>query len=242
MREAEEPRPPDQQPSHGARNDLIEEYRTYVRYVAGRIMQTMRLPSEIFDELVSAGYLGLVEAAERFRPDAGAEFKNYAFFRIRGAIVDSIRRDCELSGRAYRLARAFLAANEIREEDALAPRPSGRPDGARPMEVALQCALAYRLTASEVEEEISDCGPDAFTPERDFFERERSEKIRLVVRDLPEKERFVIEEYYFRERSFHEVAEANEGMSKSWVSRLHTRALERLRKTYMGEEPDHDRE
>lgn len=217
------------------RDALIAEYQDYVHYVVGYLIHSMGLPAQFFDEFVSAGYLGLVEAAERFDFSAGRPFKNFAFLRIRGAIIDSIRECSELSGKAYRYARALRAADELRQEltsDLDAPEVNDSTPSqdrlAAVLDFAAKSVMAFRLTLAECENTISTTGAYGENPEILLDQKENLESYRSLVATLPQKERLVIEEYYFNDKSFAEIADEHAGLSKSWISRLHTRALQRL--------------
>jgi RNA polymerase sigma factor (sigma-70 family) len=79
-------------------------------------------------------------------------------------------------------------------------------------------------------------GGTAFTdPEREFNKKQTSEKLRAAIATLPEKERTIIEQYYFHDLTLSEVAQQYAGLSKSWVSRLHDRALGMLREKLVEE-------
>jgi len=217
------------------RDALISEYQEYVHYVVGYLIQSMSLPAQSFDEFVSAGYLGLVEAAERFDFDSGRPFKNFAFLRIRGEIIDSIRENSELSGKAYRYARALRAADELRQ--ALTSNLEGHPLSAAHeaqnklgsvLDFAAKSVMAFRLTLSECENSISTGDAYGENPEILLAAKQKAEEFRSLIATLPKKERLVIEEYYFNDKSFAEIAAQNPGLSKSWVSRLHARALQHL--------------
>lgn len=214
------------------RDLLIEEYLGFVESVAKRLIQSMRLPVALYEEFVAAGYLGLVEAAERFVPESGPGFKRYAFLRIRGAIIDGLRRSSDISGPAYRFSRALQAAHEVREMTAAEHddhRESAPVKLARILDAAAQGAIAFRLSMEDADRAFATLS-DAHTPEIGLLESEETKKLRQVVATLPLIERKIIEEYYFNGRSFTEIAELHgEGISKSWVSRLHVRALARIR-------------
>ena len=217
------------------RDDLIEEYRQYVHYVVGYLIQSMSLPGQFFDEFVAAGYLGLVEAAERFDFDSGRPFKNFAFLRIRGAIIDSIRECSELTGKAYRYARALRAAEELRQSltcDAETARTSAPSEAKAQLGAVLDYAgksvMAFRLTLTECENRISTRDAYGENPEVLLSQKQNVKMFRTMVATLPKNERLVIEEYYFNDKSFSEIADAHAGLSKSWISRLHARALQRL--------------
>lgn len=210
------------------RDDLIAEYREFVHHIVGYLVRKMRLPVESFDEFVSAGYLGLVEAADRFDFSSNREFRSFAFLRIRGAIIDSIRECADLTGRAYRIARALNAAQSIREgyEELQATSPGDRL--ADILEFAARGALTYRLSMAEAAEEpiSTDSGLD--DPEAIALHRDQGRLLRRVVTKLPPRERLIVEEYYFKDKSFQQIARENPDLSKSWISRLHTRAVGRL--------------
>ena len=223
------------------RNELIEEYQDYVQGIVGIMVQSMGLPSKHFDEFVAAGCLGLVEAASRFDFDSGREFKYFAFLRIRGAVIDSIRETADVSGKAYRHAKALQAANEFREcqfevEAESDEKPSDDEQLASVLESAAAGLMAYRLTINDAEEEITEIGENPHDPEKKLLEVQKNKKIRQILATLPEKERLVIEDFYFKDKSFVEIAEEYEGMSKSWISRLHAKALLRLQEAFSTEE------
>ena len=218
-----------------ARDALIERYRGFVEMVARKLIHCLGLPNEQYEEFVAAGYLGLVEAAGRYDKRVGASFKTYAYLRIRGAMIDSIRECSDVSGAGYRYARALQAAQELREDE-LASELSGKARGrserlARMLEYAAKSALAFRLSMSDAEHEIVAI-MDADDPETNALARERAQIFVSLVATLPKKERMVVEEYYFKGKSFSEVVEAHPGFSKSWVSRLHSRALKLLKVKY----------
>lgn len=219
------------------RDALIEEYQEYVHYVVGYLIQSMGLPVQFFEEFVSAGYLGLVEAAERFDFESGHPFKNFAFLRIRGAIIDSIRECSELSGKAYRYARALRAADELRQtlvgDGGEQHRDGGREASLSTLlDYAAKSVMAFRLTLGECENKISTRDAYGEDPETLLGQKQHARIFRSMVATLPAKERLVIEEYYFHDKSFAEIAAQHAGLSKSWVSRLHSRALQHLQEKY----------
>lgn len=215
-----------------ARDALVGEYTEYVESVVIRLIHSMRLPLSSKEEFISAGFLGLIEAASRFDASRGPEFRAYAYLRIRGSIIDYIRSSCELNGYAYRRLRALEAAQSMREAEldgrrlSQADKLAQAKDSVRYLE---KVAVAYAVStggnqdAGEVEEQ------SFVNPEERLQRKQRLEKIRAIVATLPEKERTIIEQHYFGDRKLVEVAEQCAGLSKSWVSRLHDRALDVLR-------------
>jgi len=225
-------------PSSEARDGLVAGYKRYVNHIVGALIKALNLPQELFDDFVAAGYLGLVEAASRFDFESGSDFKSYAYLRIRGAVIDSIRETSELSGRAYRFSKALQAAQELRErlitDRAAEVETKDEQDKlASVLEYAAKGALAFRLSLYEAESEVTAIEDESANPETNMENREELGKLRELIKDLPLKERIVLEGYYLQEKSFSQIAAENEGMSKSWVSRLHDRGLSLLKELYV---------
>ncbi len=224
-----------------ARNDLIEQYREYAQNIVGWMIKTMHLPRDSFDEFLSAGYLGLVEAASRFKPETGHNFRAYAYFRIRGAVIDSIRSSSQLSGKAYSIAKAMQAAYELRgqllaEQEIRAENKilEHRTDSlSQILDYAATSVLAYRLSFADAEEELGALTDEEPDPEMRMLLQESYALIKELAETLPEKERTIIREFYFQDKTFGEIIRDNDGMGKTWVSRLHTRALRNLKARYL---------
>ena len=214
------------------RNALIEKYYDYVELVVAHLIRAMRLPPPMKEEFISAGLFGLIEAAGRYKPDRGQKFKTFAFLRIRGAVIDYIRTSCDLTGYAYRRLRALEVAQQLREEQAersvvgKTERPVASDEGIDYLE---RMAVVFRLAGQTEEEEANAPEQEAHNLERNLEKKRESKKIREIVATLPEKERIIIEQHYFQDRKLVEVAEQFAGLSKSWVSRLHDRAIDMLR-------------
>jgi DNA-directed RNA polymerase specialized sigma subunit len=101
------------------------------------------------------------------------------------------------------------------------------------LEYASQCAFAVRLAVEDVDEEMSLSAERQDNPEKTMLGRDLHSLFKALVAELPSKERKVIEDYYFCEKSFKEITLENPELSKSWVSRLHSRALHQLRVRYL---------
>ncbi len=195
----------------------------------------MGLPLTLLDDYIGAGYLGLVEAARRYSSRSGSEFQSYAFLRIRGAIIDSIRRSGALSPRAYRVLRAIEGFDALREEEL--SRAAGCPPSpqtkAQRFSRILNCiaegSLVYRLSLQEAGEEVDMLRWVGENPEEHLGNKEFRREFRRKIRELPPRERAVIEGYYFHNRSLTEIGLELGGISKSWVCRIHTKALKILR-------------
>lgn len=224
-----------QESKRTTRDGLIVGYRSYVEHLVGQLMRVLRLPQNARDEFIAAGYLGLVEAAERFKFDSGADFKTFAYLRIRGAVIDSIRQNSALSTSSYRFARAFKAAQILREEDAHSGSlrsQNGQQAISRVLDYAAKGGLAFRLSYHDLEKELGSEKDAKLDPEQSLQHRQQLGLMVKYLKKLPLKERKVIEYYYFNDLTFDEIAVKRLKVSKSWVSRLHDRALSRLKELY----------
>ena len=216
------------------RNLLVDEYRTYAEKLVRLLMKRMGLPEEHHEELRSAAYLGLIDAADRFDRNNDSSFRTYAFYRIRGAVIDNIRNTTGISGRRYRMIKALQSAESLKEASfhgygGVTPKPKHDDDElATLLDFASKALLVKKLSLSGTADSALDPADQGPSPEDAFSNQEESDLLRKYVSELPETERLVIEAYYFRDLSFVEAAEEVVGASKSWISRVHTRAIQRL--------------
>jgi RNA polymerase sigma factor for flagellar operon FliA len=216
---------------YSERDALIEEYHDFVESLVSRLMRAMGLPQRHRDDFISAGLLGLVEAAGRFDADRGNDFRAFAFLRIRGAVIDHIRASCELSGYAYQVLKALESAQDLRTQSLENRRSGSQSPGYQGMEgvdLLSKSAVALAIVTPASESPFFG-GTAPSDPERDLHKKQTSEKLRSAIATLPDKERTIIEQYYFHDLTLSEVAQQYAGLSKSWVSRLHDRALGILR-------------
>jgi RNA polymerase sigma factor for flagellar operon FliA len=226
-----------------ARDALVVAHLPLVRKVV-RKMSSGWSVSVHFDDLVSMGTLGLIEAVERYDPKRGYEFVTFATWRIRGAVLDGLRsldwvpRSLRAKAREIEAAYAELEHELLRsaEDEEIAERLNMPLSEFRqtlfelsvsPL-VSLDGVLCADDAGSEVK--VSDTIIDPNTPEPEaFMERAMvQEVLTRVLERLPEKERLVITLHYYEEFSFKEIAEILE-LSGSRVSQLHTKAIYRLR-------------
>ncbi len=192
------------------------------------------------DDLLSYGREGLLDAARRYDPTRGVPFRSYANFRVRGAIIDGVRAMSRLPRRVHERLGAIAAASRVSEgalEDLQVPRPpgSGPAEAERALAEhlgAMATAMAVGLLAPTARDADGDPTPlvaESASPEEALS---RAELLDLVVRamnELPEDERELVRRHYLNGERFDHVA-AELGLSKSWASRLHTRAIGRLTK------------
>lgn len=206
--------------------EFIAEYRPLVQSIAAKLRARYDLTNDL-DDLMADGFRGLLEARDRYDPTRGIQFNTFAYYRIRGAILDGVRKNAYMSRRAYASLRAAEAALAVGEEvgEKRAADPAARGDAARTAET-LHDTLT-KLTAGFL---LASVGQDEETPtpEEVLLEDETRTRVRQALASLPEREFALVQGFYFEGRRFDEVADEL-GISKSWASRLHTKALERLR-------------
>ena len=213
-----------------------------VDVVARQIFRTVSGAAELA-ELISFGREGLWDAARRFDDSRGVPFRGFANFRVRGAIIDGVRSSARLSRRTHERLNGLQAAAQVSEgahEDLSVPRPPG--SGRAEAEQALGDHLAAMATAMAVgliaptaygdsgERTLVDSAGD---PEQVYAEAQLLDTIRASIAELPHQEAELVRRHYLEGARFDHVA-SELGLSKSWASRLHTRALTRLAKRLRG--------
>lgn len=215
----------------------MESHLDIPRKAAGMIFPRVKEHIE-FDELVALGNSGLAEAASRFDPKRGASFSTFAWYRVQGAIIDGLRRQSNLPRRVWQKLVALRAASEYLEHrverDAGASQRGAKPAEAADALAAVKSAMSairtMYVTSLEALKEKGFDTPDPETPavgERIDIGR-FSEKLRAALASLPEKERALVTKHYWEGKNLLEAGEEL-GISKSWASRLHAQAVERLR-------------
>jgi RNA polymerase sigma factor FliA len=223
-------------PKTADKKRLVADNLPYVRAIAARIKD--QLPKEIeFDDLVAYGTQGLLEAADRYDGKHGASFTTFAYYRVRGAIFDGLRGMGWLPRGEYARARfeeraaAYLANLADREAGAEAYGGPGTAraleDEVRDLANALGGVAAVFITSLNLDDEQA-MRDDAPHPQERIEQREVETTLRSALHALPEKERRLIELYYFEEKTLEEAGSAI-GLSKSWASRLHARAIDLLK-------------
>ncbi len=208
-------------------NRLVESHRSYAHAIAADILRNLP-PSIDKRELESAAELGLVEAASAFDPSRGVQFKTFSYYRIRGAVYDSLRKLGWFTNAPRKEAQFEEAANEyLKDYTVASPPPASAEDSYREIQnVAGSIVASYILSLDGMPQEPADSRN--ISPEERAAQEQRSERLRAAVRGLPEKNRKVIEGYYFKNLSLEQIGEQL-GLSKSWVCRVHAKSLELVR-------------
>lgn len=228
-----------------AREKIILEYAPLVKVVAGRLSMYLGYNVE-YEDMVSYGIFGLIDAIDKFDHLKEVKFETYASLRIRGAILDQIRR-MDWIPRTIRQKQKKIEA-VIREVEQTAGRSATDEDIARGLGISddeyldwqSQMKITGLVSLNEYMEQGSDVPRDYSRQTASSFEtpEERVEKAELTkvlgeaLELLTEKEQKVITLYYYEELTLKEISNILE-VSESRVSQLHTRALQKM-KTKMG--------
>jgi RNA polymerase sigma factor for flagellar operon FliA len=203
-------------------DEFIRQYEPFVRGIVKHTRAQLGLECDM-EDLVAFAFEGLLEARQRFDASRGVQFKSFAYYRVRGALLDGVRRMAYLPRRAYARLKAAEAVDldgEPAAETQAGATAGDAEQALRALDGALgRIAAAYSVAAS------ADAGAD---PEHSLLAREQRERVQRALAVLPEQELFLIRGHYVDGRNFDELA-AELGLSKSWASRLHTRALGRMR-------------
>jgi RNA polymerase sigma factor FliA len=213
---------------------LVEQHLPLVQAIARKVKKSVGASVDV-DDLVGYGSKGLVEAAERFDARHGVAFSTFAYYRIRGAMYDGLRSMGWYSRADYARYRAEERANEYlrsRADRDGAARAEGAPASADAEGVLAEVneILSSVATVHITSLEAASAVPDESRPPADqAVETQRmSARVRRAVSALPDKERRLMELYYFADKNLEEAG-AELGLSKSWACRLHARAVELLR-------------
>ena len=216
------------------RDRLVEDHLDLVRSIAGKLKRGQCRNLDI-DDLVAYGCKGLLEAAGRFDARLGASFTTFAYYRIRGAMLDWMRSMSWYSRSDLAHFRAEERAHEYLQSQAEGPAGGARDAAETLEEIAeiLGGVAAVHITSLEAAAHATD--ERLAPPDEQLQALAMQSRARKAMAKLPERERRMIQLYYFEGRQIDEVSREM-GLSKSWGSRLHTRAVNRLREILEAEE------
>lgn len=206
---------------------LLEKYGAYVRSIALTVQRQFHGRLDL-DDLLSFGQLGLFEAAQRFDSKVGANFLTFAHYRIKGAIFDGLRRMGILRGSdAHSLATNDQANAYLGN---LADRNLGNfstsfDDDVHEISDAVTGLATVFAVGMGLGVDVVD--GDMNAEERLEFEQLR-ERVKLAFAELPANEKQLLETYYFQQKTLEEAGAVLK-LSKSWASRLHARAIDRIK-------------
>jgi RNA polymerase sigma factor FliA len=213
---------------------FVREYEGFVRGTALQTRSQLGLDAPV-EDLIAFGFQGLLEARARFDASKGVSFRAFAYYRVRGAVLDGVRSMSRLPRRAYARLKAVEALDRVAEATAegrasTMQRPNVETN-LRAIDAILgRVAAAYTVAVSQ-----EDAAEGAGSPEEALLREERRARMRNALDKLPERERKLVQGHYFEGRQFDELS-AELGISKSWGSRVHAHALDLLRQALAEQE------
>jgi RNA polymerase sigma factor for flagellar operon FliA len=218
-------------------NVLVERHANLVKRIAHHLMA--RLPaSVIVDDLIQSGMIGLIEAARNFDGSKGASFETYAGIRIRGSMLDEIRRGDWVPRSVHKNSRAI--------SDAIAAVEKEKNGDAKDAEVAAKLGVSlseYHSMLSDVNcgrilgiddlgvsEDVisSEESRELNRPFEGFANQRFQQSLAECIKGLPEREALVLSLYYDEELNLKEIGEVL-SVSESRVSQIHSQALARVK-------------
>lgn len=223
------------------REQLILKYAPYVKYIANRI--AMGLPSSVeVEDLYGYGIFGLIDAIEKFEPQRKIQFKTYAQTRVRGAILDELRK-LDWIPRSVRKKAKELEKAYIQLENTLG-RAATDEEVAGYMKISLEelydlykdtsgtflLSLDDLLYSEDDGVTVGDSVPtsEADNPQLQVEQKELKQQLVKAINALAEREKLVLTLYYYEEMTLKEIG-AILNVSDSRVSQLHTKAILKLR-------------
>lgn len=214
------------------RDRLITEHVEVARRISLRMAR--RCPDWIArEDLVAAAMLGLTEAAERYDASRNEPFLSFAEKRIRGAVVDELRRGDIMSRRARAMARKIGATIQELEKSVGGPPSDAEVAAALGVSVEdykndLEGLVHVTVGALDEGEDSEMLASDAVSPEREAQRREAIARVRAALPKLDQRDVLVLGLYYNEELTYAEIARVLD-VTVSRVSQLHGRAIARLR-------------
>ena len=213
-------------------NEQIALHLPLVKRIALHLLA--RLPSSVeLDDLQQSGLLGLLSAARSYSPDQGASFETYAGIRIKGAMLDELRKLSWAPRSVHEKARRLAGA--VREVEARNGGQAADQEIATELGVSLdeyhsllnETASCQLLLLEDTEEshraEESEAGPEVLMQDQRF-----KAALMASIDELPEKEKMMMALYYQEDLNLREIGQVLE-VSESRVSQIHSQALTRIR-------------
>lgn len=227
------------------REEMIIKYIPYVKYIASRLV-IGKPPGVEYDDLVSFGILGLIDAIEKFDMSKGLKFETYATLRIRGSIIDELRKISWIPKSAF---SKLSNLNQVREKlgTKLNREPTDKEiaeymgtsvNDIRNIETYINYVSVVSLDevffkSEEDDVQIKNIVEDENSPQPDKVveEGERLKYLKKAIDLLPEKDKVILNLYYYENLTLKDIGRVL-NISESRVSQLHSRAIIRLRENF----------
>jgi RNA polymerase sigma factor FliA len=213
-----------------SKEELVEKYNPLVRSIAAHLRSRLSLFIE-FDELVSYGRLGLLEASERFDYKLGVSFKTFAYYRIRGAMYDGLRKMEVITRRKDPRIKFEEGANELLNSESSRGSSEGRKpslkEEIREFHGMISALVPIYFLAGDAMDQLSRPEKIRSAEEQVIYSQEKNQ-VREAIGRLSKNEQSLIDYYYYQDLTLEEAAKKL-GLSKSWASRMHAKILSKLK-------------
>ncbi len=230
-----------------ARETLLERNVPLVRFIIDRMNIPRNCPGFDFNDIMNAGIIGLIDAVEKFNLEVGGKFSTYAYFRVRGAILDEMRALDWVPRSVRQKTKELEEAYEVLQKKLL--RPVTEQDVAKQLgrslpefhDLLLEVKVPPVVSLDQLMEDkekkhrdiIPQGSPDNAGKNRggalsEVAAKETRELLGHLIERLPKKERLILTLYYYEELTFKEIAEVV-GVTESRICQIHGQAIIHLR-------------
>lgn len=217
--------------------DILEkfvlQYQPLVKKIA--LFLKRRLPSHIeFDDLLQSGLLGLLEARKNFDKNSGASFETYASIRIKGAIVDSLRKNSwvtrEITKNMRKLSDAISKIEQrnlshATTEEIIVELGISQDEY---FQLSQEISICNVINLDDIENDSSMIVDDEINPREITDRQELKNCLQKVLKDLPEREQLILSLYYMDEFTFRQIGEILD-LTEARICQLHCQAIARVR-------------
>ena len=212
---------------------FVLQYHPLVKKIA--LYLKRKLPSHIdFDDLLQSGLVGLLEAKKQYKSDQGATFETYASIRIRGSIIDSLRKNSWITRDTIKNMRKISDAitkieqrnkKQATTEEIIAELGITIDEH---FQISQEISVCNVMSLDEIEGDNRLLGTDIDNPQCLVQEDNIKNRVNEIVIGLPEKEQLVLSLYYVEEFTLKQIAEILE-LTEARICQLHSQALARIR-------------
>lgn len=220
----------------GSTDDLVAQHVPLVKRIAYHLMG--RLPDTVqIDDLIQSGMLGLLEAIKHYDPGQGASFETYAGIRIRGAMLDELRRADWTPRSVHKKARMVAEAirevenrlgRDAKDSEVAAHLGIGMDEYGHILQDAVSCKTFSVEELVQGEDGVIDNVRGGSQPDEQLMQHDFQNALARAIAELPERERLVISLYYDDELNLREIGKVLD-VSESRISQICSQAMLRLR-------------
>ncbi len=214
------------------KEELIKHYSELVKIISGRLYNFYAGNVE-YDDLVGYGIFGLIDAIEKFDLDRGLKFETYAQIRIRGSIIDNLRKLDWIPRRVRKKSKDLERATDELENQL--GRRVTTAEIAEKLELSLEemnnlLSETSTLNIASLEETLQNKGDaslstgDTESPEMNYINNEMKEILATTIDSLSENEKLVVSLYYYEDLTYKEIGKVLD-LSESRISQIHSKAI-----------------